>query len=70
MKDRDKTAAEASRQAFLRAGLAAGAAAIGGPVLAAGNPENQPRKIPEWTRVLGDVVGCAPTATHRSTRPT
>jgi len=45
-----------SRRAFLRAGLATGAAALGGPALAAGNPENQPPNVAEWSRYLGEGV--------------
>jgi len=54
----------ASRRAFLRAGLAGGAAIIGGPALAqsgapaasAGNAANLPPNVPEWTRMLGEGV--------------
>lgn len=49
-----------SRRAFLRAGLAAGGAALGGNALTAsqepGNPANQPPNVPDWSRVLGDGV--------------
>jgi sulfane dehydrogenase subunit SoxC len=47
----------ASRRAFLRAGLAGGAAtALGAPGLAAGNPDHQPPNVAEWSRYLGDGV--------------
>jgi sulfane dehydrogenase subunit SoxC len=52
----------ASRRAFLRTGIAAGAtAAFGAPAFAAssgaaGNPANQPPNVAEWSRGLGDGV--------------
>jgi len=50
-----------SRRGFLRGGIAAGSAlaAGGGTALAgarAGNPDNLPPNVPEWTRVLGEGV--------------
>jgi len=48
-----------SRRAFLKAGLASGAAAIGSNAIAgpqSGNPANQPPNVPDWTRSLGDGV--------------
>ncbi len=46
----------ASRRQVLRAGLAAGGAALMGGSAIAANPENLPPNVPEWTRVLGDGV--------------
>jgi len=55
--DTKPTIPRASRRAVLRAGLATGAAAaLGRPALSAGNPENQPPNVPEWSRHLGDGV--------------
>jgi len=59
MTGRNRSAGRAphtSRRAFLRAGLATGAAALGAPALAAGNPENQPPNVAEWSRYLGEGV--------------
>ena len=54
----------ASRRAFLKAGLAGGAAALGGAAIAgphgAGNPANQPPNVPDWARTLGDGVAVRP----------
>jgi sulfane dehydrogenase subunit SoxC len=59
MSDKERTR-KTSRRAFLRAGLASGAAAISGATIAgphdAGNPSNQPPNVPDWTRSLGDGV--------------
>ena len=52
-----------SRRAFLKAGLAGGAAALGGTAIAgpqSGNPANQPPNVPDWTRSLGDGVAVRP----------
>ncbi|MDW8398404.1 MAG: sulfite dehydrogenase [Acetobacteraceae bacterium] len=48
----------ASRRGLLRAVAGAGAAVglPGGAVLAAGNPENHPPNLPEWSRTLGPGV--------------
>ncbi|WP_029031963.1 sulfite dehydrogenase [Salinarimonas rosea] len=50
----------ASRRTFLRAGLAAGGAALMGgraaAETAAGNPANLPPNVPDWSRYLGDGV--------------
>jgi len=49
------------RRRFLRGAAAAGGAAVGAaagalPAVAAGNPENQPPNIPEWSKSLGASV--------------
>jgi sulfane dehydrogenase subunit SoxC len=51
---------ESSRRSFLTAAAgASGAALIGAPALA-GNPNNLPPNVPEWTRTLGDGVAVRP----------
>lgn len=58
MSDKERTN-KTSRRAFLKVGLAGGAAAFGGAAIAgpqSGNPANQPPNIPDWTRSLGDGV--------------
>src|SRR5687767_12892775 len=55
----DKERTRSSRRAFLKAGLAGGAAAVSGHAIAgpgSGNPANQPPNVPDWTRSLGDGV--------------
>lgn len=51
-----------ARRSLLKAGLAVGgAAAIGGPGLAAGgNPDNQAPNVPDWSRHLGEGVDARP----------
>jgi sulfane dehydrogenase subunit SoxC len=51
-------AGQTSRRAFLKAGLAGSAAAIGGHAIAGpqGNLANQPPNVADWTRSLGDGV--------------
>jgi sulfane dehydrogenase subunit SoxC len=50
-----------SRRTLLRAGLATGAAAaFGRSASAAGNPDNQPPNVPEWSHYLGDGVAVRP----------
>lgn len=60
----DKERIKSSRRAFLKAGLAGGAAAIGGAAIAGphgtGNPANQPPNVADWTRSLGDGVAVRP----------
>ncbi|MCX7931823.1 MAG: sulfite dehydrogenase, partial [Rhodovarius sp.] len=47
----------ASRRGLLRAAAGAGAAGLpGAAALAAGNPQNQPPHLPEWSRTLGPGV--------------
>jgi sulfane dehydrogenase subunit SoxC len=59
-KQKQSGTSPATRRSVLGGGLAAGAAALGGPALAAseepGNPANLPPNVPPWTRVLGDGV--------------
>jgi sulfane dehydrogenase subunit SoxC len=47
-----------TRRAFLRAGMAAGGAVLGGSALAApqGNPANQPPNVADWSKMIGDGV--------------
>jgi sulfane dehydrogenase subunit SoxC len=55
----DKERTRSSRRAFLKAGLASGAAAVSGAAIAgpqSGNPANLPPNVPDWTRSLGDGV--------------
>jgi sulfane dehydrogenase subunit SoxC len=54
MKDHKNTGA--SRRAFLGASIATGAATALGAPARAGNPENQPPNVAEWSRQLGDGV--------------
>lgn len=54
MKDHKNTGA--SRRAFLGASIATGAATALGAPARAGNPENQPPNVAEWSRHLGDGV--------------
>jgi sulfane dehydrogenase subunit SoxC len=57
--DHSNAPSSGSRRGFLRTALAAGGAtALAGPaaVAGAGKPANQPQKIPDWTRFLGDGV--------------
>ncbi len=63
--DRDRTGGSPSidRRRFLRAGLAAGGAAIaGGSVAGASesNPDNLPPNVADWSRYLGDGVDARP----------
>src|SRR5512144_1851085 len=48
-----------TRRKFLVGAAGAGAALTGAPALA-GNPNNLPPNVPEWTRVLGDGVAVRP----------
>lgn len=56
----DDDARALDRRAFLRGAAAAGGAIAGAsgalPAIAAGNPENQPPNVPEWTKSLGASV--------------
>ena len=56
--DPDRTTAP-SRRGFLATVAGAGAALAGAPA-SAGNPNNLPPNVPEWTRVLGDGVAVRP----------
>lgn len=62
MTDEERT--KTSRRAFLKTGIAGGAAALSGAAVAgqhgAGNPANQPPNVPDWTRSLGDGVAVRP----------
>ncbi len=63
--ERDSALKQPSRRAFLRgsavaAGAAATVGATGGAALAAGNPENLPPNVPEWSKALGDGVTSQP----------
>ncbi len=50
-----------ARRTLLKTGLAVGgAAAVGAPALALGNPANQAPNIPDWSRYLGDGVASHP----------
>jgi sulfane dehydrogenase subunit SoxC len=58
-KDASATGNQASRRAFLQAGLAGAAAVVNGPALSAAatpNAANLPPNVPEWTRRLGKGV--------------
>lgn len=60
----DKERTKTSRRAFLKTGIAGGAAALSGAAVAgqhgAGNSANQPPNVPDWTRSLGDGVAVRP----------
>src|SRR5438045_3692406 len=60
MTERDpERKAPPSRRRFLATVAGAGAALAGAPA-SAGNPNNLPLNVPEWTRVLGDGVAVRP----------
>ncbi|MGI9463809.1 MAG: molybdopterin-dependent oxidoreductase, partial [Aestuariivirgaceae bacterium] len=48
------------RRAVLRSAAAGGVALAGGTTLAAGNPDNLPPNVPDWSRSLGDGVDAHP----------
>jgi sulfane dehydrogenase subunit SoxC len=68
MTDKDPAPPNNSRRTFLRTGLAASGAVLGGSALSApvgapqnaGNPKNLPPNVPSWTQALGDGVATRP----------